>query len=350
MKIVSLSGKIIIMRPTSLLIHSGANNPAVKQLLTNWGANAFDAKRGITPSTRHYPHNYLWDSWFIAIIFAHFNEPNLAAMQITATLDGQKPNGFIPNMRFNPQDKSRRFTPERFTFMDWSFGSDYTQPPLLAQAVWETYQSYKRNGLQIEGKKFLQITYPSTSQLYEYFSLYRQNSRESVLVGIIHPHETGRDSDPTYDYIRQPRIPYNSNKRGRFMRNLTCLANTALDYANIMRLNLKLRNVGWDTTKARKIFWANDVMFNCIYAQNLTYLAKVAGELMHKKDAASYKALSQKVQKQIHTLMWNRQDLRYYALDNKKNPTKTISISNLFPIILEPNKAQTQSIIDLLAS
>jgi len=265
-------------------------------------------------------------------------------MQITATLDGQKPDGFIPNMRFNPQDKSRRFTPERFTFMDWSFGSDYTQPPLLAQAVWETYESYKRNGLQNEGKRFLQKAYPFAKQLYEYFRRCRQNSQESGLVGIIHPHETGRDSDPTYDYVRQPRIPYIGNKRGGLVRNLECLANTALDYANILRLNLKLRRVGWDIAKARKIFWANDVMFNCIYAQNLTYLAMIAGELKHKNDAGSYSALSGRVQRQIHKLMWSGRDERYYALDNKGNYIKTISISNLFPIILKPNKAQTQSI------
>ena len=86
-----------------------------------------------------YPHQWLWDSAFIAIGLRHI-DPERAAEEIANLVTGQWANGMIPHMIFS---KGREYRFERDAWRSWlsPFAPDsvattgITQPPVLADAV-----------------------------------------------------------------------------------------------------------------------------------------------------------------------------------------------------------------------
>ncbi|MBW2324456.1 MAG: hypothetical protein JRF41_13280 [Deltaproteobacteria bacterium] len=60
--------------------------------------------------TRPSPHQWNWDSGFIAIGYAHYNQDR-AMREIRSLFDHQWPNGMIPQIVFNP-DALGNYFPE----------------------------------------------------------------------------------------------------------------------------------------------------------------------------------------------------------------------------------------------
>src|SRR5215207_5372266 len=98
-------------------------------------------KRGghTVPAEGLYPHQWLWDSCFIAIGLSHFDLP-AARSELVSLVRGQWANGMLPNMIFA---RGYRYALERFF---WNSRrnpaaprniatSGITQPPMLAEAV-----------------------------------------------------------------------------------------------------------------------------------------------------------------------------------------------------------------------
>src|SRR5689334_23174080 len=54
------------------------------------------------PSPNLYPHQWNWDSCFIAIGWSHMDTQR-AAQEIRSLLKGQWRNGFVPQIVFNPE-------------------------------------------------------------------------------------------------------------------------------------------------------------------------------------------------------------------------------------------------------
>lgn len=303
------------------------------------------------PAAGHYPDVFLWDSCFFAIIYArHGGEEWLdrAESEINAVLDGQTETGFIPNKQIT--NNGRNFDPENIIFGRGAESSNYTQPPVLALAVGETYQAMKSELGAARAQEFLRSVYPRLAKFYRYFEDYRSNSAYDKLIGVIHPHETGRDSDPTFDFIKPLRIP----RHGVETPNVIDKLNVPLDYLQILAHGVRLRRAQGDISKQREIFWVNDIMMNCIYADNLGEMSKLALELGYVDDAAEFGSLALTVGEQVLSKMWFP-DARggkgaFYALDGNKNaPILEVSISNLFPLTLPGlSKAQLNSLLDMM--
>ena len=100
-------------------------------------------------------------------------------------------------------------------------------------------------------------------KFYDYFLTERRDSPTSQLIRNIHPHETGRDSDPTFDFykLRLQRSGPDTNK-------LIDLVNSGLDYSSVMLLNIRFRRRKWNVHETKDIFDVKDVMFNCMAATN----------------------------------------------------------------------------------
>lgn len=311
-------------------------HPALVSLDKNkeaWGT------RATPPDRKHYPHTFLWDGAFVAIVRAHYGDTDQARVEIEEILSGQKENGMIPNMKFGP---GRGLDPERwFTFLDRKTSSDYTQPPVLAQAAQAVYASYKREGEERKGQNFLKATYEPLKAYYDYWAHTRMDSG-SNLVAIIHPHETGRDSDPTFDFSKRFRM---SNPQRMVARKM----NTALDYAGSLHLGRKMKQVAWEPEKARDIFWVKDVMVNAIYAQNLLSMAEIAKIAGYENYSEEFIARSQQVEHGIHTEMWNPDSQTYHAVHKDRKKLPEITVSNVFPLILaNVPKDRAEAILQLL--
>lgn len=295
-----------------------------------------------TRPANHYPHQFLWDSSYAAIIYARRGKLENAETEIQTLLKGMdQKTGFIPNMRFHQEVKW--WDLESYTFNDRSFGSSYTQPPLLAYAVWEIYESFIKEGEKEKGKKFLRDIYGEVGQekvsglkgSYEYFIKYRENGNGSKLIGVIHPNETGRDSDPSLKQGAR-RILHHGVIANFGLQKAMHTVNTGLDVVSAAKINVKAKLLQWDLKKMKeKVYWVNDVMFNVFYANNLRYLSRIADELNNDTDAQYYKDLANAIEKEIVDKMWNDDDKFFYNLDKNGNQIPIASITGLFPITLD---------------
>jgi putative isomerase len=90
-------------------------------------------------------------------------------------------------------------------------------------------------------------------------------------------------------------------------------------------------------------------MFNCIYANNLEKMGKIAKILGKKRDEKLFNSTSKKVEHEIINNLWDKKSKMFYAKNTGGKLIQTISISNLSPLMLgsiKPN--QVEKLLDLL--
>jgi glucosylglycerate hydrolase len=153
-----------------------------------------------------YPHQWSWDTGFIAIGLAHL-DTRRAAGELTSLFAHQWRNGKVPHIVFNPDAPPDSYFPgaehwsSAGTFPDAPPAPPYTsalcQPPthaLGALRVWELA------GRDEEGfaQGFLRETFPKLLAWHRYLATYR-DPEGSGLVTIYHPWESGTDNSPRWD-------------------------------------------------------------------------------------------------------------------------------------------------------
>jgi hypothetical protein len=77
------------------LDHDQLAREAIRVLIQNWHGHA------TVPSRRLYPHQWSWDSAFIALGQLHV-APQRAAMELLSLFGAQWADGRIPHIAFNP--------------------------------------------------------------------------------------------------------------------------------------------------------------------------------------------------------------------------------------------------------
>lgn len=149
------------------------------------------------PSPELYPHQWLWDSCFVAIGISTFDPPR-AAGELTTVFRGQWANGMLPHMIF--ADDVSDVGSERI----WQSSKNplaprdvatscITQPPIAAIAAWHVGQTLPAD----DRRAFLAEVLP---KLVAYHSwLYRERDLHGRgLVTLIHPWECGLDTTPPW--------------------------------------------------------------------------------------------------------------------------------------------------------
>jgi hypothetical protein len=147
------------------------------------------------PSQSLYPHQWNWDSGFIAMGYAHYNQKK-AQQEMLSLFEHQWPNGMVPQIVFNPDALGSYFPePDFWQVPGGRLTSGITQPPLHATACWHIHESAKDKG---EARVFLKTMFPKLIASHRY--LYRHRDRDgSGLVYIRHPWESGLDNSPAWD-------------------------------------------------------------------------------------------------------------------------------------------------------
>ena len=130
------------------------------------------------PGPRLYPHQWSWDSAFIAIGYAHYNQGR-ATEELNHLFDSQWKNGLLPQIVFNPEFVEY-FPGVDFWHADYSphaphhrKTSGVVQPPVHATAVLRVYQ---RAGDEAHARAFLEGALPRLVAWHEY--LYRERDPE----------------------------------------------------------------------------------------------------------------------------------------------------------------------------
>lgn len=277
------------------------------------------------PFRAKYPHQWFWDSCAHAIALSHL-DMDMAHQEIESLLAVQDEQGFIPHLIFNP---SRMQLIDciigRFLFSPG--GSLYLQPPVLAQAVQSVYS---REG----EKEFVRNILPGVKAFHNYLESNRVRS-EDGLAEIVHSYESGKDRSREYDKV------YKAS------------AGTTFGIIDpVIRLLMKQQAMKWDWDRifASNLFRVKDLLFNCIYANDLAVLAGLCREVEEMEDSEFFYSRAKRVEKSILNKMYDRQTGLFYSLDSRWEsdlPIRVSTVSTFLPLILDTiDKEQVERLVD----
>ncbi|HET7480411.1 MAG TPA: glycoside hydrolase [Rubrobacteraceae bacterium] len=168
------------------------------------------------PAPSLYPHQWSWDSAFIALGLAHVDNRR-ATQELETLFASQWSNGKVPHIVFNPEAPPRSYFPdaERWNssaLSEHAPSSPHTsglcQPPVHAIAVWRIWEtSQGKEGRRVEASlRFLRENYPRLLSWHRYLMTAR-DPEDSGLVTIYHPWESGTDNSPRWDSaLREVRV------------------------------------------------------------------------------------------------------------------------------------------------
>ncbi len=248
------------------------------------------------PSPTLYPHQWLWDSCFIAIGLRCV-DPERACREILSLLRGQWPNGMIPHVIFSGSG-SYHAGPNRWRsdLVNTAPGqvqtTGVTQPPMIAEAVvriGEVLDPARR-------RDFYHAVYPGLVRYHCW--LYRERDPDDTgLVALVHSWESGMDNTPTWMELtrRAAPIPLKLIRRLNGDSALDALRRdnkevpvgqrlSATDLFTLYHLVGELRDARYDFRRIRasRVPLVQDVAFNAILARANDHLRDISTEIGEK--------------------------------------------------------------------
>ncbi len=327
-----------------------------------------DNQRGdyTIPAGGLYPHQWLWDSCFVAIGLANYDLPR-AQKELLSLLRGQWANGMLPNMIFAEGDAHKR---DRNMWQSWrsAYAPDHlatsgiTQPPVLAEAIVRIGAKLKLE----DRRKWYQTTYPALLAFHEW--LYRERDpHQEGLVLLIHPWESGLDNSPPWiNQLHMHHKPWwvglvektGADRLANVFRRDTQHVSPGQRISNIEALlyydvvqRLKRKNWDIDAILNRSHFAVQDLTFNCILLRghrHLQAIAKTIGyeipDWLNERAKLGRHAVSEK--------LWDAFSGQFYSRNFVTHKLiKEPSIATLMPLYAGlGNDAQSEAMIRLIHS
>jgi hypothetical protein len=170
------------------------------------------------PAPDLYPHQWSWDSAFIALGLAHLDDRR-ASQELKTLFSGQWATGKLPHIIFDPEAPPQSYFPDAERWNSSALSSDapeerhtsgLCQPPVHAIAVLRIFESAKKKYHRDQGegdkderrlslaRRFLKESYPRLFAWHRYLATAR-DPEGSGLVTIYHPWESGTDNSPRWD-------------------------------------------------------------------------------------------------------------------------------------------------------
>ncbi|MFD9319897.1 hypothetical protein ACFWDQ_19805 [Streptomyces sp. NPDC060053] len=212
------------------------------------------------PSPGLYPHQWSWDSAFIAIGLRHVS-PRRAQTELETLLDAQWGDGRIPHIVFNPSVPLDAYFPSPDFWRSSTAGraagaprtvqtSGIVQPPVHALAAWLVHCADP--GLS-RASGFLTRVYPRLAAWHRYL-LHRRDLGGGGLVSVVHPWEQGMDNAPSWDapLARVTPAPARSFRRADLDHGAPEDRPTDLDYGRYVRLAAEYRDGGYRDAGVRE--------------------------------------------------------------------------------------------------
>lgn len=317
------------------------------------------------PAGDLYPHQWLWDSCFIAIGLRHLDIERAQA-ELTSLLRGQWSNGMLPNIIFSGGDEHRRdrelwrsylspYSPDKVAT------SGLTQPPMLAEAVVQVGEK-----LQLpERRSWYKSMFPALVRYHEWLYSERDPHSEGLVV-LLHPYESGLDNSPPWiSELRKHSMPWwvrlieKLHLDGvvelvrRDTRHIPPGQRTsnieALSYWAALR-RLRRHAYNSEAIMSHALFTVEDLAFNCILIRANEHLEKIA-ETIGRPLPEELLARMEKSKLALGQL-WDETDGIYYSrsfISHKliEEPT----IASLLPLYAGAiPKEKAQRLVELLAS
>ncbi|MBP9852691.1 MAG: hypothetical protein QG629_761 [Patescibacteria group bacterium] len=248
------------------------------------------------PAENLYPHQWLWDSCFIAIGLRHC-DIDRAKTELRSLVRGQWANGMLPNMIFSdlPQYQNDRNYWRSWVSPDSPDGlatSGITQPPMLAEAVWQIGQKLPAP----ERRAWFKSMLPHIQAYHEWLYTERDPHNEGLVL-LVHPWETGLDNTPPWMYelhehsmpswIRLVQTTHLDKIIGLFRRDSHYIPPgqrfSTIEILSLFDAQRRLRRKKYQTAKIldRGLFSIEDLSFNCIFIRANEHLRAIAKAVRH---------------------------------------------------------------------
>ncbi|MEV6170317.1 hypothetical protein AB0L99_19075 [Streptomyces sp. NPDC051954] len=314
---------------------------AVRVLEDNWtGTNT-------VPSRSLYPHQWSWDSAFIAIGLRHIS-PLRAQTELETLLDAQWGDGRIPHIVFNPSVPLDAYFPSPDFWRSSTAGratgaprtvqtSGIVQPPVHALAAWLVHRADP--GLS-RARGFLSRVYPRLAAWHRYL-LHRRDLGGGSLASVVHPWEQGMDNSPCWDapLSRITPAPARSFRRADLDHGAAEDRPTDLDYGRYVRLATDYRDGGYQDGGGR--FAVEDPAFNALLIASEHALARIAHELGATGTARHARA--ERLTAALVERLWDPAEGMFFCRDVRDGATGGAasgaliperSVSGLIPLLL----------------
>ncbi|HEX7963996.1 MAG TPA: trehalase family glycosidase [Candidatus Saccharimonadales bacterium] len=298
------------------------------------------------PAEGLYPHQWLWDSCFIAIGQRHYDVER-AKMEILSLLRGQWSNGMVPHIIFSEGHEYRRdqnfwrsslspFAPDDVAT------SGLTQPPMLAEAIVRIGEKMPA----VERRSWFRQVWPNLLAYHEWLFSERDPHGEGLTLQI-HPWETGLDNTPPWmSEMHDHLLPWwiraihssrldivvgmlrrDSHVEPRGKRYSTVDALTMFDAQR--RLKRKAYNI--DHILDHSLFAIEDLAFNCIFIRANQHLLEIAASI--RADVPD--DLVKRMKRSVKTFdeLWDPYTESYYPRDFITHRLlKEQSVAGLLPL------------------
>jgi hypothetical protein len=315
-------------------------NSATRVLELNWSTDH------MVPSRLLYPHQWSWDSAFIAIGLAWVN-PTRAWRDLRSLFEAQWPDGRVPHIVFDPATAEDDYFPgpgfwnvPAYAGRPARGSTGIVQPPLHAVAAWEVYRRAAAHGADCAraARTELAWLYPRLVKQQAYLTGSR-NAGGAGLASVVHPWETGLDNSPAWDAAMSA-VPADMALLDRYQRRDLEVADAAhrpldVDYARYVGLVLSYRDGGYADTDLtdRHAFVVECPNFNAILGAAEHALAQIAGVV--GADPEAHRARAQTITETIVERLYDAETQTFRALDvrtGRLSPARCIS--GLIPLIL----------------
>jgi glycogen debranching enzyme len=305
---------------------------AVRVLLRNWHGYA------TVPSRSLYPHQWSWDSAFIALGLQHISATR-AATELLSLFGAQWADGRIPQIAFNPAVPDDAYFPGPSVWRSSAIEghppidtSGIIQPPLHAVAVASIVRQLGDQDLS-----FAERAYPCLVDQNAYIRARR--TVDGGLAALVHPWETGLDNSPAWDRPLAA-VPADLSLFDTYTRRDVAHAGagerpTDQDYARYIRLMLMYRDHGYDDdwVRAKAEFLVVDPAFNALWAWSELALADIARRL--GRDGSVHVAAAARLTAAMVDQLWSEERglfLACNARSGRQLPERTVA--GLIPLVL----------------
>ncbi|OXM64526.1 MGH1-like glycoside hydrolase domain-containing protein [Amycolatopsis vastitatis] len=289
---------------------------AADVLAGNWLGSSTVPSRGL------YPHQWSWDSAFIAFGLRHL-APERARRELLTLFSAQWRDGRVPHILFNPDTPPEAYFPGP-SFWHAGRTSGLVQPPVHARAVLAVHEADP-------DPVFLATLYPKLRAWHEYLRT-RRDAGGRGLVAIVHPWESGMDNSPAWDGPLASVTPSTGFVRRDLQHGAAADRPSDEDYGRYVRLAADYRDSGYQDFGD---FVVEDPGFNALLADAELALAEIAGILGLPAAAAAHREAAARVAKALQDTLWDSTSGWFFARDVRTGAlTPEHTCAGLLPLLL----------------
>jgi neutral trehalase len=315
------------------------------------------------PAHGLYPHQWLWDSCFVAIGLRHLDVER-AKLELLSLLRGQWHNGMLPNIIFRDDPQYRT---DRNIWRSWLspfapndvMTTGITQPPVLAEAV---VQVGKKLAWP-ERRSWYRMVYPALLAYHQWLYEERDPHGEGLIL-LVHPWETGLDNSPPWmaemhDHllplwirlIEKTKLDRVINLFRRDTRSIPLDQRfSTVEALALFDIQRRLRRKAYNIDKIldHSLFTIEDLVFNSIFIRANTHLRDIAVSLREELPEELEQSMA-KTEKALEAL-WDPYSSQYYSRDFITHRLlKVPSIATLLPLYAGTiDKQRAEQLVRLL--